>query len=1035
MSPICCTFTIYTYSDFTANVLYKKGSKRGIRMRYLKPVDSEKEKLRSVNTSEVTSADISNINEHIDAVSTLVQNLEDKVDQHIQDQTAGILTNKLITPDGTIEKLKSEQIESETIETTNLTSSTIFTDRLQAANRIDSPIVNTSTLIGTDIQSSTITTDEATVDSADIRRAEIGDLTVSSLHVDNYDFGNIESETATISTLATDNITTKDLNSETANIDTLTVEKATMNEGIITHSRLQHICNEEIWHSYYNEEYQNTWESTIYEMPLFKQGNYVFTLRDKDTLQEIFSLYITNSESNLTYAYSKGMQFLTSDKDPLSEAKVRDVYTNPRLYVKSSYTGIGYWHYEGLDHIEEASPATYVSWPFDISLSSTMSYRAFHRAATVFTMHLDYGDNTNTGVAGGSLVMYFKDKIEDLENTESTYEYNPDSGDTVVDFYVPDQTVNSDSNVKFNKVSVNELAITSITENFMFLRSRADGTFEVVLALNPDSIRGIQPIDNPITGNSVYYWNGIALAGGVTATDVITVDTSLNLCSNTGNNQYKLQQWTLKDGDVTIASKAFKHKSSNDYLFFDIFSIDEYYERQYAHMEISSGTYAGLYYDFFLDDYSLMASNQNDYDMEEWSIPTTYDHAFLHDAYYYAECERVPITDDEGTNEYHLIHLGDGTTTHGDHTIEGDLKVVGSTYVSGPITSESTITGKDAHFTSLEVKDDSGEATIVSGIIKAQREIQAPKISTSILIGSDIETSNLIASNIWADSIHTNKFEASMLTADKISTPWLVASQIDNKTITTSQLDASNATTSQLTASDIVTSTLTAHGLSVFKSNVEIEGSSLIASTTDSFFNSVDAAIVKANEMRAKMSHLNIDNEDDEDEVGIIANLASTLIHLDIQHHDEQYDEDGSTLIQGAYNDIRFGASGLQVPLAERDEKENMLSTPAYWNGTKIKTLGNPWENNPSKLTVAVTAKRDSLDAEDWKIDWGEAGSGGGNGTVIVVEDEEELNERLRITDMMDENYIPNHALVIIKKDKQRYLTAEDWNASGLIED
>ena len=982
----------------------------------------------------------------------------------------------------------------------NITASTIVTDTVtsRATTSVNTTVTNTASINNADVTnleadsavivnevvgSSKITTAEITNET--VGSSLITDLTATNATIENltitgdYSFTDVnatsvDSDQITTSQLIVTDTVTDTLNAGSADIDNVIVDTAVIDNMNSLAARIQDLENTQLYHKFNVQTLQDpaAGARNVVEIPFFASGEYVVTLRDNDD-KEIFSAYVTNSFSNLTFAYSRA-PYTTGEPASLTEAKIKTYNTYPQLYLATERGGKLYWHYSGRDLLLDSSPNTWATWPFPVQ-ADTMNYICYHRAATVFSQHLDYGDNTSPAVGGATL--YLTPTTDYAEHTNVGVEYNTQS-DVPFNVYVPDQSLNTNNEVKFKKVAVDELAITSITENFMFLRSRTDGTFEVVLAVNNDTVSGMENIDNPVTAKSIYNWNGIALGGAVTVSDVCSVDNSLYLCSNEINFYRRAQYVNKTPGAAHLDTKAIKKKVGADYLPFRIVSTGEYASREYVHYEVLAGDYAGLYFDFFTDDTGeLYQSNYQSFAGfdDDWCIPTTLYDAYLLECKYYASTERYPVSDDEGTNEYHITHLGNGTEVHGSLLVDN-----GITASSLSVANNATV-GADAFI---------GKDLTVSGIVD---------ITGSTLINNNLD----VANKITASSLDiTNSIKAATVSAP---------------VVTTSELTSDNIVTSSLT-----TDVFKAKSIDDTGSTLLITNSTLDAHSTNGLFNSIDTALAKANVLRTSGNKVYIDNTDDNENTCAVeaAFDVSTLVDLNItkptaktywQVGDTityngneyllgtgavgdsviislEYDNDTSVLQkaniryhQGAIwdeieittdiqatlasifgnsftdftdiNDVKAKSPGYDETIiydVHYVECSNVLKSlgisnallndqyiakrktglstniPLAFDGDEIvEAVSVPFTNADTKLKKALIAERASLSTTDYNLSWSDEVGGSGSGTTLVLTTAE-YNTRAAITDMNDELYIPANALVILTDAPEEFLHCEE---------
>lgn len=1049
-------------------------------MRTLNPVD-DKQILRQSAIDKKINEEIENLGEQIRELQTR-QSTDEQALQDYKDQNAQqIDTIKFNADDITASTLVTDGINTSGLVASDITASYGDIASLNTTNAvIENEIATNSKITSAEIGSETV--DNSIIGGLIATNATIENLNITG----DYSFTDIDASSVDTDTLTTSQLISTDLVSQTADIASADIDNVVVDTAVIDNmnslaARIQDLENTQLYHKFNVQTLQDpaAGAKNVVEIPFFASGEYVVTLRDNDD-KEIFSAYITNSFSNLTFAYSRA-PYTTSEPASLTEAKIKTYNTYPQLYLSTERGGKLYWHYSGRDLLLDSSPNTWATWPFPVQ-ADTMNYICYHRAATVFSQHLDYGDNTSPAVGGATL--YLTPTTDYAEHTNVGVEYNTQS-DVPFNVYVPDQSVNTNDEVKFKKVAVDELAITSITENFMFLRSRSDGTFEVVLAVNNDTISGVENIDNPITAKAIYNWNGIALGGSVEITDVCCVDNSNYICSNNGNFYRRTQYVNKTPEAVHLDTKAVKKKVGADYLPFRIVSTGEYASREYVHYEVQGGEYAGLYFDFFTDDTGeLYQSNYQsfaDFD-DDWCIPTTLYDSYLLPCKYYATTERFPVEDSEGTNEYHIVHLGDGTVVHGDAIVNSTLTV------------NDKATVKELEVSTL-VKSPfiNTTASTVAITPVASTIISSPFIGltgdTTVTGDTDIDGNTTITGSTLT------------VTADTSITG---ATEINGNTEITGSTLTVNADTSVNGNTNISGSTLT-----ISAPDIQITGSSLNAPDVNSVFASIDVALAKAQQLRTSANKVYIDNTDDnentcaveaafdtstlvdltitkpttstttkdwadgdtftfngtsytfdnnvsppeifqwyknEDKVKLFVETGETLEITKAQMNSlfgnpvdwtdgtsvgsiEGIGEDGASYFHSTLpQDITTGTpSQLKLGNQFIAKRETSLATnlPVTFDGDVLTTVSVPFTNNETALKKALIAERESTSTLIYDLKWSEDVGGNGNGTTLVLT-QAEYNTRALITDMTDTDYIPANALVIITDASDEYLTGEE---------
>ena len=383
-------------------------------MRTLNPVEKNQILKQSAIDKKINEQ-IEGLAEQITALQTRAtadeQALQDYKDQNSQQ----IDTTKLNAEDITASTLVTSTLSTGSITSTNatLTNATIDQGTFNDIT-VDDEIVNNSRITSAEITSETVASSLITDLTA--TNATIENLTITG----DYSFTDIDAASVDTDTLITSQLISTDLVAQTADIasadiDNVVVDTAVINSMNSLAARIQDLENTQLYHKFNVQTLQDpaAGAKNVIEIPFFASGEYVLTLRDNQD-KEIFSVYVTNSFSNLTFAYSRA-PYATGEPASLTDAKIKTYNTYPQLYLSTERGGKLYWHYSGRDLLLDSSPNTWATWPFPIQ-ADTMNYITYHRAATVFSQHLDYGDNTSPAVGGATL--YLTPTTDYVEHTD-----------------------------------------------------------------------------------------------------------------------------------------------------------------------------------------------------------------------------------------------------------------------------------------------------------------------------------------------------------------------------------------------------------------------------------------------------------------------------------------------------------------------------------------------------------------------------------------------------------------------------------------
>ena len=419
----------------------------------------------------------------------------------------------VIFPEGQLQEIK-EQIDSintknleQDAAITNLQNKTqynglteVTSENVTAGILNSTSIVNTGN-IGTDeIEANKVETHSAEIEDAQIDNATIGSANINELTVDNLNvlgtqsfdeinitdtgitnatINNAEIDTADVTSLSSDAANVKNLGVtvkatiEDADITTLDVTSAeagsltassvdtdslTSDEANIPSLKAESIMNKEIVHSDFYMNLIDIQDNNDYywvKIPSFKSGSYTITLIGTSASlgagvdEPMLSLTVSNSFDNISFKYSKYKISI------LDDVLIKD----DDLYIKIHDNGKLYYSWNVLDTV--LPPASYLNnCPIDPD-TAEYSITLTSKYGDIYT-HYVYAQNLNEG--GGSaavtnlpLTLSAADDIANANPTgNTTVEYNGEAAE-VASIYVPDQNVNTDSDVTFDDITANSL--------------------------------------------------------------------------------------------------------------------------------------------------------------------------------------------------------------------------------------------------------------------------------------------------------------------------------------------------------------------------------------------------------------------------------------------------------------------------------------------------------------------------------------------------------------------------------------------------
>jgi len=370
--------------------------------------------------------------------------------------TAGILNSTSIVNTGNIgtDEIEANKAEfhSAEIEEAHLDNATIG-----SANVNDLTVENLNVL-GAQLFDEINITDtgitNATINNAEIDTADITSLSSDAANVENL--GVTEKATIEDADITTLDVTSAEVGSLTA--DSVDTDSLTSDEANIPSLKAESIMNKEIVHSDFYMNLTDILDNNDYywvKIPSFKSGSYTITLIGTSASlgagvdEPMLSLTVSNSFDNISFKYSKYKISI------LDDVLIKD----DDLYIKIHDNGKLYYSWNVLDTV--LPPASYLNnCPIDPD-TAEYSITLTSKYGDIYT-HYVYAQNLNEG--GGSaavtnlpLTLSATDDIANANPVDNTtVEYNGEAAE-VASIYVPNQNVNTTSDVTFGDVDTDKI--------------------------------------------------------------------------------------------------------------------------------------------------------------------------------------------------------------------------------------------------------------------------------------------------------------------------------------------------------------------------------------------------------------------------------------------------------------------------------------------------------------------------------------------------------------------------------------------------
>lgn len=367
--------------------------------------------------------DFTNLKEHLDQfIEQLGETLTTKninaINASIDNILAGVIKAKELSVDN---KITAEELEVVTTITTDFIKSVRAT-----VNELDADTINAK-----DVEFVNTTTEKLTADTVDIKNWSIENLKIETAEIDN-----LETKTIGAEIVNTEDIQTDTIEAKTGNINEITSDKIIT--GKLDAFELK--SSQFVW-----KEIQEVVDADRFyiELPHFENGVYfikaitgAFDENNLDGAETLFTIESRNSVDNYFISWSQDeIGYLERVYITTLENKLVYRIFNVRgkkirlLFANVSSTNVG-------------APNTYEEYDEQISSSYVFEYKdgnKFFRPVDLF----------NDGVAVGVLTLDSTD-IFDLANSD-TVAYDTTENKRYTS-YLPDQSVNTRDDVKFNSV-------------------------------------------------------------------------------------------------------------------------------------------------------------------------------------------------------------------------------------------------------------------------------------------------------------------------------------------------------------------------------------------------------------------------------------------------------------------------------------------------------------------------------------------------------------------------------------------------------
>lgn len=431
-------------------------------MREIFPKTKEKETIYSGDQVVALEREIEAIRNSVNQLDNKVSVLENKDTLNVESVTANVINGS----NAAISDLETRNATSQNIESVTVDAVDVNATKVEATN------VNAETVKATNAEFDNLTINDTITVDFDSENGYAKKFTSDNIEAVNVEVEDLDATTIASSSATIQNATISNTNINNETVQTSSIENATINEETVTKSSVNKATISEAsvdveqnrfkaHDSYYIDIPQPAGGNTDYKiikLNPFINGTYRLTYVGLDG-ETLFSVIFTQAFDNISFKYTKNAEY---SKRPAFE-KVA-IY-NDYIYIQTFFGGRLYYQCDALN--VEQQPSTYDEWPIDLEDEECYVYEAARVYGDVYT-HYVIAENMKDGGAVNKLLNI--SSVNDIENINPKYGEEPvhyDGQEEInVNIYVPDQVLNKESDVEFNKVTTKDLSTTGSVTHF-----------------------------------------------------------------------------------------------------------------------------------------------------------------------------------------------------------------------------------------------------------------------------------------------------------------------------------------------------------------------------------------------------------------------------------------------------------------------------------------------------------------------------------------------------------------------------------------
>ena len=412
----------------------------------MRNIFSDKEQTNNLFNQEnnmATKQDIQDLSNQISAISASLDNVSENLSQYITSMGKNITTGQINALQAAISILEATNAK---LTTTNITSLTVSGMSSLANLTADLATIASDLSVGGsvdingDIKASNATFEEITATTANIANWTVENLTANKITATEIEAGSIKSN---------GNVSADNIESATATIGNLsgneiTADKVTVNNelssgsGVFDEVKIENIH----WKEYV--DYPNTTEVYL-TVPHFENGTYY--LRANGSTKTLFTVEIQNSVDNFFVRWSQDLVGYIATMYKIGNGPNAQICIHIKNIENLAFT-LEYATICATPNV--SAPVGSVNPP---SVYSTR-YPVIYKDGNKFFRLVDLANQGSDS--------HILSKVSTNVYDDATLTYTFDGTENVIYYdYIPDQSLNKDDNVQFNKITASESSATS----------------------------------------------------------------------------------------------------------------------------------------------------------------------------------------------------------------------------------------------------------------------------------------------------------------------------------------------------------------------------------------------------------------------------------------------------------------------------------------------------------------------------------------------------------------------------------------------